>query len=92
MEPNDEDDCTDKTKPMEPGNKGDIKRKPRNGKKSLVPQQEVPQECVGGSFKNDGHAGVTPHHVGGFAKCFLPHSRKRQTGTFPALQYKKANR
>ena len=91
MEPSNEDDCTDKTKPMEPSDKGDIKRKPRNGKKSLVPQQEVPQECVGGSFKNNGHAGITACCIGGFDKHFPPHSRKRQTGTFPASQYKKAD-
>ena len=46
-------------KPMELGNKDDDKKKPGKGKKSLVPQQEVPQECVGDSFVKDGRAGGT---------------------------------
>ena len=39
-----------KKKPMELGNKDSNKKKPRKGKKSLAPQKEVPQECVGDSL------------------------------------------
>ena len=51
-------------KPMELGNKCGNMKKPGESKKSLVPQQEEPQECVGGSFKKDGRAGGTSRRPG----------------------------
>ena len=55
-------------KPKELGNKMDNKKKPSRGKKSLVPQQEEPQECVGGSFKKDGRANERARRTGRFEK------------------------
>ena len=42
-----------KKKPMQIGKVVSNKKKPRKGKKSLVLQKAVPQECVGGSFKRE---------------------------------------
>jgi hypothetical protein len=55
-------------KPKELGDKCGNKKKPSRGKKSLVPQQEEPQECVGGSFKKDGRAGERARRTGRFEK------------------------
>ena len=38
------------------------KNKPGKGKKSLAPQKEVPQECVGESFKLEQGARTSAHH------------------------------
>ena len=55
-----------KAKPKELGKTDSDKKKPRKGKKSLVPQQEVPQECVGDSFKvaKDRRTGGTARRTG----------------------------
>ena len=46
-----------KKKPMQLGKVVSDKKKPRKGKKSLVLQKAVPQECVGDSFKKERRTG-----------------------------------
>ena len=60
-----------KKKLKEHSNKDSTNDKPRKGNKSLVPQKEVPQECVGDSFKREQRADASVHHVHASSACCM---------------------